>query len=113
MFADFAAKFLETDAQRHRGATAGLVAGDLQHLAHEAHPVFKRAAVTVVTVVVFRQQELVAKVTHAGVHVENIEAGVECSPRGQSLPVQHLVDVGPGHFFGSQLAHETHMCCRP
>ena len=40
MLTSLASQFFKTDAQRHRRATACLVAGDLQHFSHEAHAVF-------------------------------------------------------------------------
>ena len=59
--------------------------------------------------VVLRQQELVAEVTHASIHIENVKAGIEGAPRRQSLPVQYLVYVGAGHLFGTQLSHKAHV----
>ena len=53
MLTGLAPQFFKADAQRHRRATAGLVAGHLQHFAHEAHAVFQCAAIAVVAVVVF------------------------------------------------------------
>ena len=101
MIAGLAPQFFKADPQRDGGATAGLVAGHLQHFAHKAHPVLQRAAVAVVATVVFRQQELITEVTHTGIHIENVKAGIEGAPRRQSLPVQYLVDVGAGHLLGA------------
>ena len=101
MIAGLAPQFFKADAQRHRRATAGLVAGYLQHFAHEAHAVLQRTAIAVVAVVVLWQKELIAEVTHTGVHIENVKAGIEGAPRRQSLPVQYLVDVGAGHLLRS------------
>ena len=113
MFTGLAPQFFKADAQRHRGATAGLVACHLQHFAHKAHSVLQRAAIAVVAVVVLWQQKLVAEITHAGIHIQNVKARIEGASRRQSLPVQHLIDVSAGHFLRPQLAHKAHMRCRP
>ena len=106
-------QFFKADAERHGGPTAGLVARHLQHFSHEAHAVFQCAAIAVAAVVVLWQQKLVAEVTHAGIHIENVKACIEGAACRQSLPVQHLVNVSAGHFLGSQLAHKAHIRCRP
>ena len=113
MVTGLAPQFFKADAQRHRRATAGLVARHLQHFPYEAHAVLQCAAIAVVAVVVLWQQKLVAEVTHAGIHIKNVKACIEGASRCQSLPVQHLVDVSAGHFLGPQLAHKAHMRCRP
>ena len=95
----FSAQFLKADAQRHGGAAAGFVPGDLQHLPDKAHPILQRATVAIVSVVVFRQQELIAQIPHTGIHIEDVKARIEGTARGQPLPVQYLVNVSAGHFF--------------
>ena len=109
----FSAQFLKADAQRHGGAAAGFVAGDLQHLPDKTHPILQRATVAVVSVVVLREQELIAQITHTGIHIKDVKACIEGAARGQALPMQHLVNVSAGHFFGPQLSHKAYVRCGP
>ena len=107
------AQFLEADPQRDAAIGADGVLGDLDHLAHEAHPVLDRAAIGVGTVIVFRQQELVAEIAHSGIDIDDVEAGGARLARGFGLAAQHLPYVGLVHRLGPHIAHEADMRRHP
>ena len=113
MVTGFGAQFLQADAQGHRGTAAGLIPGNLQHFPNEAGSVFETAAVAIGAPVIFRQQEFIAQVAHAGVDVDDIEAGIQGPPGRGPLPVEDRVYVPAVHGLGPLLSHEAHMGCRP
>ncbi len=102
-----AAKLLETDAQGHRRTVADRLAGHFDELAHEAHAIFDRAAVRVGAPVVLRQQELVRKITHPRVNVDDVESGAPRLARAFGLPREEPADVVLIHRAGTLIAHEA------
>ena len=68
--------------------------------AHEAHAVFKGAAIFVAAVVGVGRQELADEVTVAGVHLDAVEAGTAAEIDGFTKIIDNLVDVLDGHLAG-------------
>ena len=84
----------DPDADRR----AGVEREDLaQHLAHEAQPIGRVAAVLVAAHVGCRRHELVQQVAVAQVHFETVEAGIEHAPRCVAKCRARGREVAPVH----------------
>ena len=81
-----------------RSATAQRVAdrlaGNFDQLAHDAHAVRDRSAVSIGAPILFGQQEFIRQVAHAGIDINDVEARALCLACGFCLPTQQIRDVG-------------------
>ena len=90
-------KLLKTDSQRHRARVADRIAGHLKEFAHQPHPIGNAAPIRIRAPIPFGQQELVRQVAHAGVHIDDVEAGPARAQRRRPMPAAKGADVGLGH----------------
>ena len=108
MFARLAAQFFHADPQRHGAIVADGVLGHLDHLAHQTNPVFDRTAIFVGAAVVFGQQEFIAEIAHAGIHIDDVEPRLHARlARRLGLPAQQIPNVRGIHGPRAQIAHEA------
>ena len=108
-----AAKFLETDAQRHRARIASRIAGYVKQFAYQAHPIGNAATIRIRASIPFGQQELVRQVAHTGVHVDDVEPGALGAARRIKLPAAQIGNIGRVHDFRALIAHEANVCGHP